>query len=93
MSEQENVQMLKDAYTAFKGGDISSLLNMYAEDEDWIYPSVEELPYSGRRRGREQIGQLFLRSLPRRRTFLSLSSESSSPKTTRLFRRMSFPEH
>ncbi len=55
MSEQENVQIAKRAYELFKGGDIESLLNLYTDDATWETPRVENMPQTGKRKGREQM--------------------------------------
>ena len=60
MSEQENVQVVQEAYAAFKRGDIPSLLNMLTDDvEWWVNGPPEIIPYAGARRGREQVAQFF----------------------------------
>ena len=59
MSDSENVGILKRAYAAFNEADIPGLLELYAEDAEWDYPSVKELPYGGPRRGRDEIRQFF----------------------------------
>ena len=58
MSEQENVELVKQGY-AFKAGDIAGMLNRYADDAKWDYPSIEGVPWSGPRVGRSQIADFF----------------------------------
>ena len=64
MSAQDNVELVKKAYTAFNSGDIELLLDMYAEDADWVLPSIEDapegVPYTGSRKGRAQMGEFLV---------------------------------
>ena len=58
-SEQENKQTVKQAYESFKSGDIHSLLSLLSDDVEWELPSIDNVPFSGKRRGREQVGEFF----------------------------------
>lgn len=60
MSEQDNTQIVKEAYAAFKRGDIHAILNMLADDVKWFLPGPTDIiPTAGMRHGREQVGQFF----------------------------------
>jgi ketosteroid isomerase-like protein len=60
MSEQDNTQIVKEAYASFKRGDIPSILNLLADDIKWFLPGPTDLiPFAGMRHGREQVGQFF----------------------------------
>jgi len=60
MSEQDNTQIVKEAYAAFKRGDIPAILNMLADDVKWFLPGPTDIiPVAGRRHGREEVGQFF----------------------------------
>lgn len=60
MSEQENVQIVKEAYAAFTRGDIPAILNALTDDVVWFLPGPTDIvPVAGERRGREQVGQFF----------------------------------
>jgi ketosteroid isomerase-like protein len=60
MSEQDNLQIVKDAYAAFKRGDIPAILNTLSDDVVWFLPGQTSLvPVAGERHGREQVGQFF----------------------------------
>ena len=59
MSEQANVELAKQTYSAFSRGDISALLDMCSEDVEWVYPSIDGVPYAGGRRGRNEIAGFF----------------------------------
>lgn len=56
---QENILVVEKAYNNFKSGDIKSLLETLAEDVQWELPSMENVPFSGKRAGREQVRQFF----------------------------------
>ncbi len=59
-SEKDNVQVVKQVYTAFGRGDMLAILEMLTDDVEWSVPgSPEVLPWAGQRRGREQVGQFF----------------------------------
>jgi ketosteroid isomerase-like protein len=59
MSEQENVKLARQAYDAFKSGEIDSLLNLFSEDIRWDLPAVENVPFFGSRAGREAVAGFF----------------------------------
>lgn len=59
MNEQENVKAVERIYTAFGQGDIPTILNMLAEDIDWLFSGPADIPFAGRHRGREQVTQFF----------------------------------
>ena len=59
MSESENVALMKDAYAAFDRGDLADLIEMFAPDVEWNWPTVKEIPHSGPRRGRHEVRQFF----------------------------------
>ena len=59
MSQQENTRLVQQCYENFKTGDIQSLLNLLSDDISWELPEIENVPFSGRRQGREQVGQFF----------------------------------
>jgi uncharacterized protein len=60
MSEQQNVQLVQQAYDAFKKGDISGVLGTLSENVDWFIPGPEEvIRFAGRRRGPQQVAEFF----------------------------------
>ena len=59
MSEQENTNLVQLVYENFKSGDISALLNLLSDDVEWQLPEIENVPFAGKRRGQEQMGQFF----------------------------------
>lgn len=59
MSESENTGVVRRAYEIFKSGDIQALLELFSDDIEWQLPEIENVPFSGKRRGREQVVQFF----------------------------------
>ncbi|HEY8225920.1 MAG TPA: nuclear transport factor 2 family protein [Pyrinomonadaceae bacterium] len=60
MSEQDNVQFVRNAYDAFKRGDIDAVLNTLADDIEWISPGPPDImPTAGTRRGRQAVKEFF----------------------------------
>lgn len=59
MSEQQNMQAVKDAYAAFVRGDVASILSSLTDDVEWIIPGPPEIPYAGVRRGRKGAAEFF----------------------------------
>jgi ketosteroid isomerase-like protein len=59
MREQENTNLVQLVYENFKSGDIKGLLNLLSDDIEWELPEIENVPFAGKRRGHEQIGQFF----------------------------------
>ncbi len=59
MSEQENIQVVQQAYQNFKTGNIGALLNSLTDDVTWQLPEIEGADFSGRRQGREKVGEFF----------------------------------
>ncbi|HMF29220.1 MAG TPA: nuclear transport factor 2 family protein [Candidatus Cybelea sp.] len=61
MSEQQNVQSIKDAYAAFERGDVAAILAMLTDDVKWEMPGPAEIPYAGLRKGHTGAGEFFRR--------------------------------
>jgi ketosteroid isomerase-like protein len=59
MSEQENTNVVQQIYASFKSGDIQALLARIADDVQWQLPDMENVPFSGKRQGREQVAEFF----------------------------------
>jgi ketosteroid isomerase-like protein len=58
MSEQ-NKEIVRQAYENFKSGNIESLLGQLSETVEWQLADIENVPFAGKRQGREQVGQFF----------------------------------
>jgi uncharacterized protein len=59
MSEQDNVGIVQQAYRNYQDGNVQGVLNLCDENIDWELPAMEGIPFSGKRRGRDQVGQFF----------------------------------
>jgi len=62
MSEQENVQVVRQLYESFKQGDMQALQETLAAEVEWYEPGPTDiLPWAGVFRGPEQVVQLLTR--------------------------------
>src|SRR5438270_7480505 len=59
MSEQDNVSLVKQAYNNFKAGNISALLELFADDVQWQFPRIENVPFAKAFNGRAGVGEFF----------------------------------
>jgi ketosteroid isomerase-like protein len=59
MNEQANIELVKQGYDAFAKGDIQRLLGLFAQDIEWELPEVEGIPFTGKRRGLDQVADFF----------------------------------
>lgn len=57
MSEEANVQLVREAYAAFGRGDIQSILDSLSDNVEWKAPPVE--PIAGTYRGRDGVAEFF----------------------------------
>ena len=53
------VTVVQRVYECFGRGDIPGVLNLLAEEVDWLAPGSVEVPWAGRWRGRTQVGGFF----------------------------------
>jgi uncharacterized protein len=49
----------QQAYEAFQRADVPAILNLLADDVEWILPTIESISFSGPRRGRDQVAEFF----------------------------------
>jgi ketosteroid isomerase-like protein len=60
MHEQENLQVVHQAYAAFGQGDVAGVLAVLTEDVRWSTPGPPDvIPYAGLRTGHEQVAGYF----------------------------------
>ena len=59
MSEQDNVEVMKQAYAAFNSGDISKVLGTFADDIVFQWPPVQGVGWTKTRRGKEELARFF----------------------------------
>lgn len=59
--DEQNVNVVKQAFTAFKQGDIPNLLSRISPEVDWeaVVGVGERVPTGGRRKGLEQVARFF----------------------------------
>ena len=57
--EQENTKLVQQIYEHFKKGDIKALLNLLSVNIEWQLPEIENVPFAGKHRGHEEMGQFF----------------------------------
>ena len=77
MSEQQNLEVVRRGYDAFGHGDIETLLSLFDEQIEWVTPGPAELKTSGRRTGRQAVGEFFGRSTRSSRSSASSPGSSS----------------
>jgi hypothetical protein len=82
MNEQENITLIKQCYDNFLKGDIQQLLSALSDDINWELPAMEDVSFSGKRHGRDQVKEFF-KSLSESKARSYLSQKSSLPKATR----------
>jgi ketosteroid isomerase-like protein len=54
-----NLDIVRQGYEAFGRGDINGLLDLLDEQVLWVAPGPPELATSGRRTGRQAVGEFF----------------------------------
>ena len=60
MTANENVAKVKEAYEAFKRGNIQAVLATLADDIDWITPGPQDvIPFVGHFKGRAAVAKFF----------------------------------
>jgi uncharacterized protein len=59
MTETNNTQIVQEGYEKFGSGDIEGLLNLFSDDIEWNTPEVTSAPFTGKRRGREDVREFF----------------------------------
>lgn len=59
MNEETNIRIVKDGYTNFGSGNITALLENFANDVDWRTPPVTGSPLPHLCFGREEVAKFF----------------------------------
>lgn len=59
MSEQDNVNVVQEAYNNFKNGNIKALVAQTTEDITWRLPKMENVPFSGTRTTPSGVAEFF----------------------------------
>lgn len=61
MSTQESLEVVKTVLGALQRGDVPAVLAALADDVEWFIPGPpDKIPFSGLRRGREQVVGFFV---------------------------------
>src|SRR4051794_27439494 len=59
MSDQNNVDVVQQAYAAFGRGDIPAVLSFLTDDVEWGLPGPSLIPWAGTRHGHEGVAEFF----------------------------------
>lgn len=59
MNEERNKDVVRQAYQAFKTGDMETLLGIFSEDIEWRTPDIKNAPFYGNFKGREKCADFF----------------------------------
>ena len=59
MGEQQNRSLVEQGYQCFKTGDMEGLLSLFSADIEWELPAIDGIPFSGHRKGRDQVASFF----------------------------------
>lgn len=59
MGEEDNTNLVRQAYGNFQRGDIPGVLGLLSDDIEWITPETEELPFASAYHGVEEVGRFF----------------------------------
>jgi uncharacterized protein len=59
MSEHKNVETVQQIYAAVGRGDIPALLTLLSDEIEWSMPGPSVIPWTGTRRGRQQVAEFF----------------------------------
>jgi ketosteroid isomerase-like protein len=59
MNERDNTKTIETLYEAFGRQDVETVLALLAEDVRWTHPRPRDIPWGGRRSGREAVAKFF----------------------------------
>jgi ketosteroid isomerase-like protein len=59
MNEQANTRLVQQAYQRIHAGNMASFLTLLADDVQWKIPTMQNVPFAGTWRGRQQVGEFF----------------------------------
>ena len=59
MSENENIAIVKEAYSRFQNEDLPGLLNHFSDDIEWTTPNVENSFIGGTINGKNEVTGFF----------------------------------
>jgi ketosteroid isomerase-like protein len=56
---EQNTQRAKDGYAAFMRGDIPAVLELLADDTEWVVPGPSDIPMAGAHQGKQAVLAFF----------------------------------
>ena len=59
MNSKKNVQLVQDAFAAFRSRDLAGVMKMFADDIEWSGARPAAIPFGGHRRGLADVGRFF----------------------------------
>jgi ketosteroid isomerase-like protein len=59
MRERDNIELVRQGYDAYSKGDLTRLLSLFSRDIDWDMPSIDGVPFTGKRHGISAVGEFF----------------------------------
>jgi len=59
VSADASLALVRQAWEHIAAGDFEALLEIFADDIDWIIPDMPNVPFAGRWRGRNGVQQFF----------------------------------
>ena len=59
MNEQQNIELVQQAYAAYGRGDVAYVLGCMLPDIEWEIPAVPALAFTGKRHGCDQVAEYF----------------------------------
>jgi ketosteroid isomerase-like protein len=59
MIEHQPLGLVQQAYSHFKNRDITTLMTFLSDDIEWELPEIENVSFSGKRRGKAAVQEFF----------------------------------
>jgi ketosteroid isomerase-like protein len=59
MSEQQNIELVQQAYAAYGRGDVNAVLACMSAQIEWEIPGPAALSFTGKRHGADQVAEYF----------------------------------
>ncbi len=59
--DNKNVAVVQQCYTEFGKGNVQGLLDLLTDDVLWIDPGFPDIPYAGKRRGKAEVTDFFVK--------------------------------
>lgn len=59
MNEQQNIELVRQAYDDYARGDLDHLLACMTPQIEWEIPTVPSLSFTGKRRGHKEVAEYF----------------------------------